>query len=99
MSGNAILPGFFDISAFRGVFPAFSADSWHPIIGTKRVYHSDHTATMRTEVTMAKLIGQWIASSLADSTIVELPDYVVESDDDGAIFGDITPVVSGTVVS
>ena len=46
---------------------------------------------------MAKLISQWIDESL--STIVELPDYVVESDDDGAIFGDVTPVVSGMVVS
>ena len=46
---------------------------------------------------MAKLISQWIDESL--STIVALPDYVVESDDDGAIFGDVTPVVSGMVVS
>lgn len=45
---------------------------------------------------MAKLIGQWIDESL--STIVALPDYIVESDDDGAIFGDVTPIVSGMVV-
>ncbi len=46
---------------------------------------------------MAKLISQWIASSLADSTIIEVQAFEIESDDDGAIFGDVTPVVSGMV--
>lgn len=44
---------------------------------------------------MAKLIGQWIDESL--STIVEVQAFEIESDDDGAIFGDSTPVVSGMV--
>ena len=47
---------------------------------------------------MAKLIGQWIDESLS-TMIVALPDYVVESDDDGAIFGDEVACVSGMVVS
>lgn len=44
---------------------------------------------------MSLTIAQWIADAV---NATEIAAYEIESDDDSAIFGDIVPCVSGTVV-
>jgi hypothetical protein len=46
---------------------------------------------------MATTIATWISESLA--TLDNVAEYEIESDDDGAIFGDEVACVSGMVAS